>query len=71
MVANSISLDKIRKNENNKSLLNEINKKMKEDIQELEKVILSEQYEKIKDVSNEANDIIKGMLRIDLKKDYL
>ena len=40
-------------------------------IQELEKVILSEQYKKIKDVSNEANDIIKGMLRIDLKKDYL
>ena len=37
-------------------------------IQELEKVILSGQYEKIKDVSNEANDIIKGMLRIDPKK---
>ena len=40
-------------------------------IKELEKVILSEQYEKIIDVSNEANDIIKGMLRIDLKKDYI
>ena len=34
-------------------------------IQELEKVILSGEYEKIKDVSNEANNIIDGMLRID------
>ena len=37
-------------------------------IQELEKVILSGEFEEIKDVSNEANDIIRGMLRTDPKK---
>jgi serine/threonine protein kinase len=37
-------------------------------IQELEKIIINGEYEAISDVSNEANDIIKGMLRIDPKK---
>ena len=37
-------------------------------IHELEKAVLKGDYEKIKDVSYEANDIIKGMLKIDPKK---
>ena len=37
-------------------------------IQELEKIIINGDYEKISDVSDEANDIIKGMLKIDPKK---
>ena len=37
-------------------------------IQELEKLIISGDYEEIKDVSDEANDIIGGMLRVDPKK---
>ena len=37
-------------------------------IQELEKIITKGEYEKISDVSSEANDIIKGMLKIDPKK---
>ena len=37
-------------------------------IQELEKVILRGEFEQIKDVSNEANNIIEGMLKIEPKK---
>ena len=39
-------------------------------IQELEKVILNGVYEKIKDVSDEANNIISGMLRLDPNKRF-
>ena len=37
-------------------------------IQELEKAILKGQFERIRNVSDEANDIIEGMLRIDPEK---
>ena len=37
-------------------------------IHELEKVILSGEYERIKNVSDEANDIISGMLKVDPNK---
>ena len=37
-------------------------------INELEKIIIKGEYEKIRDVSKEANDIIAGMLRVDPKK---
>ena len=37
-------------------------------IQELEKLIINGDYEEIKNVSEEANDIVAGMLRVDPKK---
>ena len=39
-------------------------------IQELEKAILKGEYERIRNVSDEANDIIEGMLRIDPEKRF-
>ena len=39
-------------------------------IQELEKAILKGQFERIRNVSDEANDIIEGMLRIDPEKRF-
>ena len=39
-----------------------------ESIKDLEKIILDGKYEKLEDVSDEANDLIEGMLQLDPKK---